>query len=717
MRIRARPTKPGHIETPSVRSTERAISPLIFTFLFLISSVPLSHSAGTLHAQNTSSVDLPYDLKKLTDQMVNDDISNNANHAYETLLRSRTNLNEKQEKTVVRHLHKTIRNGDPQQAVYCAAILERWKGTRHHHNYSSHLIPKIFRFLISGPNPALRKECTILLEQMNDVQRMDEKRFAFDHGAVNKLLDRKAWNANHPLKKKMALTMGSFLTPDLTSRTVLRWVLRNTRSDRTGENANRALNIFKSMRHEQIKPILRNAFQADDRQTRQIAAYAYVTGDQFDPDKGSKKLIDILIDGLKDDELDYPIQNASRFWRTLAAIGPPAHSQLENALASDDQQQSQLAAWVLKQSPNYAPTDPYIRELVEGLKDDSMMGGRTTPFANRHWTSDTLLELGERAHPHLVNALDSKDRQQRVYAAKILIKTGHRSSLDRTVRILLNQLKDDDITANAKRTEWFLGAIKQKEVYQKTIRPQLLKLLRTGGPQQCAAVVNILERHELPEPLPENAVKQITKYLDRDPHQKEWVEKILNGPLLVHPIIERRIQKRLDTLFKRLTIKNKYIPSGFVEHQLANLFEARDEYVRYRALLQFLKKHRNEFPARISDLGSNEMKHVRKTGRKGPPNTRLIKQLFHQEKPTLAESKKRKIQRAIKKLGASKYRTREQATNYLKQQEPRIAPLLEPHYPNSNPEIQKRLESILEHLLLKFHVNKMKKRYENVKRK
>ncbi len=133
---------------------------------------------------------------------------------------------------------------------------------------------------------------------------------------------------------------------------------------------------------------------------------------------------------------------------------PYFEEQLKVALLSDDWQQRQMAARVF----TYAEADPFdalCEVLVEALEDDRMPiwkedGKVYRTFANALWACIYLYKHSDCVNSELAQALESKDRQQRFYAAMLLAVTGHSENMERIVTILMENLKDDEVRNNAK---------------------------------------------------------------------------------------------------------------------------------------------------------------------------------------------------------------------------------------------------------------------------
>lgn len=161
-----------------------------------------------------------------------------------------------------------------------------------------------------------------------------------------------------------------------------------------------------------------------------------------------------LVRDLRDDDVRF---NAHRAMGLLRDLGVDAVPALERALRSDDRQQSQMAAAVLRNLPAYAPCEDLVRVTIEGLRDDALPfqaagGGRGVRYSFVFNARDGLAYLvrhGPFIEPYLVAGLESDDEQQRLLSA---VAAGL-SRLDRlaqeAVPILLEHLKDNGVPEDA----------------------------------------------------------------------------------------------------------------------------------------------------------------------------------------------------------------------------------------------------------------------------
>ena len=124
---------------------------------------------------------------------------------------------------------------------------------------------------------------------------------------------------------------------------------------------------------------------------------------------------------LRDDDRRF---NAYWAMRLLPYLGLDAVTALERALSSDDYQQRQMAASVLRGVAGHNPTDQLLRVTVEGLRDDQLpfdpRANGDTRFNyvfNASEGTRYLAATGHIAAPFLVEGLTSQDAQQRFLCA------------------------------------------------------------------------------------------------------------------------------------------------------------------------------------------------------------------------------------------------------------------------------------------------------------
>lgn len=160
-----------------------------------------------------------------------------------------------------------------------------------------------------------------------------------------------------------------------------------------------------------------------------------------------------LIAELADD--DQPWNAIHATW-ALHEQGGAAAAALQDALDSNDRQQRQLAAHLLRRIESYQPTDRLLEVTVEGLADDSLpreqRAGRRHACVfvfNAKEGTLYLLEHARRAERYLVEGLQSGDAQQRFLCAFILGRSGRTGAIDDAAPLLIEHLRDNDIRNDA----------------------------------------------------------------------------------------------------------------------------------------------------------------------------------------------------------------------------------------------------------------------------
>jgi HEAT repeat protein len=182
--------------------------------------------------------------------------------------------------------------------------------------------------------------------------------------------------------------------------------------------------------------------QPDDRPAEPASAFL-----------STPRAFDLLVAQLRDDNVRW---NAPRAMDELRRAGPSAFPALDSALVSNDWQQHQLAAHVLRRNPEYVPSQQLLAVTVEGLRSDDLpskseKGQRETytPVYNAGEGTRYLLDHAERAAPSLVRALNSDDPQQRFLAAYVLGCGGVGPAVDRAAPVLIEHLRDNEVEGDA----------------------------------------------------------------------------------------------------------------------------------------------------------------------------------------------------------------------------------------------------------------------------
>ncbi|MCA9306392.1 MAG: hypothetical protein KDA16_07650 [Phycisphaerales bacterium] len=160
---------------------------------------------------------------------------------------------------------------------------------------------------------------------------------------------------------------------------------------------------------------------------------------------------------LRDDDIQW---NAAQAEHLLLKAGVVAIRHLEGALSSDDYQQRQFAAGVLRRQKEYEPSDLMLRVCVEGLADDTLPMKRSDPgrdngsynnFYNASRGIEYLVPHVERAERFLIAAIiGPRDEQQRLLAAFVLGAGGRGGTAPLVAEVLIPHLRDNDLEEDAK---------------------------------------------------------------------------------------------------------------------------------------------------------------------------------------------------------------------------------------------------------------------------
>ncbi|MCB9838950.1 MAG: hypothetical protein H6813_06385 [Phycisphaeraceae bacterium] len=157
-----------------------------------------------------------------------------------------------------------------------------------------------------------------------------------------------------------------------------------------------------------------------------------------------------LIGALRDDDIRW---NAHAAINELRERGYGAVPALEKALGSDDWQQRQMAAELLRRIDGYVPSDRMFVVCVEGLADDALPWGdspRTfTHVDNAYGGVEYLIGHAEAAEGYLAAGLHSVDAQQRFFCAYALGMAGRSGYAGPICEALAPHLNDNNIIGDA----------------------------------------------------------------------------------------------------------------------------------------------------------------------------------------------------------------------------------------------------------------------------
>ena len=200
--------------------------------------------------------------------------------------------------------------------------------------------------------------------------------------------------------------------------------------------------------------------------------------------------INKLIRDLHDDDIR---ANALDALDDLHDFGPLAIPALETALFSDDWQQRQLAAHLLRRIDRYQPTRRMLEVCVEGLRCDGLPYGHNKRtgreyclvVANARSGIAYLQQHTTEAEDFISQALDSDDHQQQFMAACLAGYGNLRNVLHRAAPILIAHLFDNNIPGDANMAAPSLYR------YGNAIRPYLKAALPQAD-RQARQLINLI---------------------------------------------------------------------------------------------------------------------------------------------------------------------------------------------------------------------------------
>ena len=183
--------------------------------------------------------------------------------------------------------------------------------------------------------------------------------------------------------------------------------------------------------------------------------------DRYDLYSYSVEDIEKLKKDLKHDKIKWNASCASRELIELLAHNIISVNSMEKLLYSDDHQQRQYTAWIIRRALPDHKSDKLYEIIVESLADDNL------PFDGndwRHYQGATfidgyfhngmmaltdLMENGHYAKHHLINGLYSDDDQLSFFCAVILGENKIYDDIRKTVEVLCKNLKNDKMSNNA----------------------------------------------------------------------------------------------------------------------------------------------------------------------------------------------------------------------------------------------------------------------------
>ncbi|MBN1477188.1 hypothetical protein JXA47_10575 [Candidatus Sumerlaeota bacterium] len=155
---------------------------------------------------------------------------------------------------------------------------------------------------------------------------------------------------------------------------------------------------------------LERALDSDDHLQRQLAALTLVNHVDHTEATPSDRLCEVLVEGLRDDDLVFNAHDSLDFLLRNRDLGTGA---LEAALDSNDTQQRFLAAYILGATGRGERLDDLAEILIPNLREDDVMG-------NALMACYALCHLGEAIVPHLTPHMEATDPQLQAGALLVL---------------------------------------------------------------------------------------------------------------------------------------------------------------------------------------------------------------------------------------------------------------------------------------------------------
>lgn len=139
--------------------------------------------------------------------------------------------------------------------------------------------------------------------------------------------------------------------------------------------------------------------------------------------------------------------NSLRAMGLLAMMGAEVEPTIRAAIESDDSQQRQFAAALMRRFRE-PRSEALLRVTTEGLHDDGISDW-SAELANFGRSVEWLIEHADRARPYLVEALQSEDAQARLGAALALGFGGVTEEAEAVVDAMLPHIEENDISGDA----------------------------------------------------------------------------------------------------------------------------------------------------------------------------------------------------------------------------------------------------------------------------
>tara|TARA_B100002019_G_scaffold285954_1_gene295674 strand:+ start:238 stop:1401 length:1164 start_codon:yes stop_codon:yes gene_type:complete len=181
----------------------------------------------------------------------------------------------------------------------------------------------------------------------------------------------------------------------------------------------------------------------------------------------SPKKINELKEDLKNDRKGWNAYYAADQLIKLIQHNMLSINNMEQLLYSDDHQQRQYAAWIIKRAVPYYDSPILYEIIVESLKNDNIpwdwKNGGVAQFPDKDSgdnfydpyfynatmaIQDLMQNYSWYATEPLINGLYSEDKQLSFFSAVILAENQIIDAIERTVEVLCDNLKDDKIPHN-----------------------------------------------------------------------------------------------------------------------------------------------------------------------------------------------------------------------------------------------------------------------------
>jgi hypothetical protein len=202
-------------------------------------------------------------------------------------------------------------------------------------------------------------------------------------------------------------------------------------------------------------------------------------------------MIRLLIRDLKADATPSNARRAMQLLHSLNDLSAPA---LHTALHSNDWQQRQAAACVLRKLNCGRPSDDLIRVSIKGFRGPPASQRRDDWWVTAsHPAEWFLVEHQQFAEQQLLAGLDSTNERERLHCAAVLAHSRRLEHLQRIVPVLAEHLKDNQTRWDASKAEHALAHLGMDVI-------EMLEPLRDSADAQqrerVALIMKRVGRHE-----------------------------------------------------------------------------------------------------------------------------------------------------------------------------------------------------------------------------